>query len=131
MEEHKRVISFNDLEVYQNAYSGSLRVFQDILPKLPYSERFDLKDQLARSSKAIPRLIAESYAKRHQKLGFQKYLYDAMGECNETVVSLSHCRDLYKIQCDNLIDLYDKTGRQLYKLSLAWNNFKIKGIRTT
>ena len=35
-----------------------------IVPKLPDSEKYDLKDQLARSSKAIPRLIAEGYAKR-------------------------------------------------------------------
>jgi len=62
---------------------------------------------------------AEGYAKRHQKHGFQKYLDDAMGECNETIVGLEQCRDLYgtnvdKELCGQLIDLYDKSGRQLY-----------------
>jgi hypothetical protein len=37
---------------------------------------------------------AEGYAKRRQKHGFQKYLDDAMGECNETIVGLEQCRDL-------------------------------------
>jgi four helix bundle protein len=79
--------------------------------------------------KAIPRLIAEGYAKRHQKHGFQKYLDDAMGERNETIVGLEQCRDLYGVSvdkrlCEELIDLYDKFGRQLYNLSSAWSKFK-------
>ncbi|OGK59805.1 four helix bundle protein [Candidatus Roizmanbacteria bacterium RIFCSPLOWO2_02_FULL_43_10] len=124
----KKVIkSFRDLEVYQNTYSAMMIVHQEILPKLPSSEKFDLRDQLSRSTKAIPRLIAEGYGKRHQKAGFQKYLDDAMAECNETIVSLEQTRDLYKLDkiiIDKLVDIYDKSGRQLYKLSIAWSKFK-------
>jgi len=129
MEEKKRITSFRDLEVYQNSYRAMLIVMKEIVPKLPDSEKYDLADQLRRSCKAIPRLIAEGYAKRHQKAGFQKYIDDAMGECNEMVVSLSECRDIYPAhvsikRCDELIDLYDKSGRQLYKLAKSWTNFK-------
>jgi four helix bundle protein len=125
----KRIASFRDLEVYQNTYNVCIKVMTEILPKLPESEKYDLKDQLSRSSKAIPRLIAEGYAKRHQKLGFQKYLEDAMAECNETIVGLEMCRDIYKKQTsdlplDELIDVYDKSGRQLFNLSKAWSKFK-------
>jgi len=125
----KRITSFRDLEVYQNTYNVCIKVMTEILPKLPESEKYDLKDQLSRSSKAIPRLIAEGYAKRHQKLGFQKYLDDAMAECNETIVGLEMCRDIYKKQTsdlplDELIDVYDKSGRQLFNLSKAWSKFK-------
>lgn len=125
--QNKPITSFRDLEIYQNSYKAMLIVVQDILTKLPESEKFDLKDQLSRSSKAIPRLIAEGYAKRHQRAGFQKYLDDAMAECNETIVGLEQCRDLYHFntqQINKLIDIYDKTGRQLYNLSNAWTNFK-------
>lgn len=104
-----------------------LLVFEKVLPSLPERERFDLKDQLSRSSKAIPRLIAEGYGKRHQKAGFQKYLDGAMGESNETIVSLEQCRDLYHLDnalIDELTDMYDKISRQLYNLGVAWNNFK-------
>lgn len=123
--------SFRDLEVYQNSYKAMLLVMKEIIPKLPDSERYDLKDQLSRSCKAIPRLIAEGYAKRHQRLGFQKYLDDAMGECNETVVSLEQCRDIYgkyldKNLLENLIKTYDINGRQIYHLSMSWRNFKEK-----
>ena len=129
MEEKKIIKSFRDLHVYQNTYQAMLVVMTKIIPVLPESEKFDLKDQLSRSCKAIPRLIAEGYAKRHQKSGFQKYLDDAMAECNETVVSLEQYRDLYLKQrdplvCSQLLDTYDISGRQLYKLSMAWTKFK-------
>jgi four helix bundle protein len=80
--------SFRDLEVYQNSYQAMLVVMKEILPELPENEKYDLRDQLSRSCKAVPRLIAEGYGKRHQRAGFQKYIDDAMAECNEMVVSL-------------------------------------------
>lgn len=129
MENKKSIKSFRDLEVYQNTYKSSIEVMTKIIPRLPNSEKHDLTNQLSRSCKAIPRLIAEGYAKRHQKMGFQKYLDDAMGESNETMVSLEQCKDIYpnKIDtglCDRLIKTYDISGRQLYKLSMSWTKFK-------
>lgn len=129
MTEKKRIVSFHDLEVYQNTYRACIEVMKEIIPKLPESEKYDLKNQLARSCKAIPRLIAEGYAKRHQKSGFQKYIDDSMAECNETIVSLSQVRDIYEefvdiSLCNSLIDIYDKSGRQLYNLAIAWSKFK-------
>jgi len=125
----KPIRSYKDLDVYQNAYKASMQVMKIILPKLPDSEKYDLKDQLSRSCKAIPRLIAEGYAKKHQKAGFQKYLDDARAESNETGVSLEQVKDLYLKNesdiklCEELIDIYDKISRQLYKLKESWNNF--------
>lgn len=102
-------------------------VMKNVVPKLPAGEKYDLVDQLSRSCKAIPRLIAEGYAKRHQRAGFQKYLDDAMAECNETIVSLDQCKDLYNLdakEINELIKIYDIAGRQIYNLAKAWNNFK-------
>jgi four helix bundle protein len=109
---------------------------KEIVPKLPDSEKYDLKDQLSRSCKAITRLIAEGYAKKHQKAGFQKYIDDAMAESNETGVSLCQCNDLYSKYidiklCDQLIDNYDKISRQLFNLELAWNKFSKIRTRQT
>ncbi|OGK26114.1 hypothetical protein A3D76_03825 [Candidatus Roizmanbacteria bacterium RIFCSPHIGHO2_02_FULL_37_9b] len=104
-----------------------LLVMKNIVPELPDSEKYDLRDQLSRSCKSIPRLVAEGYGKRHQKAGFQKYLDDAIAECNETIVSLEQCKDLYMLhekEINELIKIYDISGRQLYKLSKAWTNFK-------
>lgn len=124
----KPIRSFKDLEVYTLSYQAMLDVFKYILPKLPAEEKYDLRDQLSRSSKSVPRLIAEGYSKRHQKKGFQKYLDDAMGESNETGVSITQARDLYSSSldvkiCDKLIDTYDKISRQCYNLAIAWNKF--------
>lgn len=128
----KPIRSYHDLEVYQLAYKASIIIMKEIVPKLPESEKYDLKDQLSRSCKAVPRLIAEGFAKKHQKSGFQKYLDDAMGEANETQVSLCQCRDIYPKNidvklCQKLIATYDRIGRQLFNLEQAWNKFgKIK-----
>jgi len=62
MEEIKKKIrSFQELDVYQNSYAAMLEIFKHILPKLPSEEKYDLRDQLQRSSKAVPRLIAEGH----------------------------------------------------------------------
>lgn len=132
MNKYNKIASFKDLKVYQSAYRLSVTLMTKIIPKLPDSEKYDLRDQLARSVKAIPRLIAEGYAKKHQKSGFQKYLDDAMAETNETIVGLCHCRDIYKIEsgfCDKSVEEYEILGRQLYRLSEAWDDFKYKGRR--
>ncbi|GAB4290380.1 MAG: hypothetical protein Kow0098_08920 [Ignavibacteriaceae bacterium] len=131
MQSKNHIKSFKDLEVYQNTYKIMLVVMKEIIPTLPENEKYDLKDQLSRASKSIPRLIAEGYAKRHQKAGFQKYLDDAMAECNEMIVSLEQAKDLYNVKpatiaMEDLIDLYDKSERQLHNLSMAWTNFKRK-----
>jgi four helix bundle protein len=76
----------------------------------------------------VPRLIAEGFAKKHQKAGFQKYLDDAMAEANETQVGLCHCRDIYpqlldvKL-CEELIKEYEIIGKQIFKLEQAWDKF--------
>lgn len=124
----KSITSFKDLEVYQNSYKACIKVMTQIIPNLPEAEKFDLKHQLSESVKAVPRLIAEGYAKRHQRHGFQKYSDDAMAECNETIVGMEMCRDIYgkyvetKL-CEELIEIYDICGRQLYRLRDAWGKF--------
>jgi len=129
MEPRKPIRSFTDLDVYRNSYAASIEVINKIVVKLPKEEQYDLANQMRRSAKAVPRLIAEGYSKRHQNKGFQKYLDDAMAESNEMIVSLCHTRDLYSkfidpVLCEKLIDLYDKSSRQLYNLSTRWKDFQ-------
>ena len=126
---HKKITSYRDLNVFQRAYKSSIEVCGNIVPKLPKEEKFDLADQLRRSSKAVPRLIAEGYAKKHQNKGFQKYIDDAMAEANETSVGLCQARDLYfkyvnVSLCQKLIDEYDIIGKQLFRLRESWGQFK-------
>ena len=126
--EQKHVYSYTDLDVYKRSYKLSIIVCTKLIIKLPKEEQFDLVDQLRRSSKAIPRLIAEGFGKKHQKKGFQKYLDDAIAENNETIVSLSHARDIYynKVNTksiDRLIEEYVIVGKQMFRLKQSWNKF--------
>ncbi len=120
--------SFMDLEVYQTSYQASLEVIKTVLPCIPAEETDDLRDQLRRSAKAVPRLISEGYSKKHQRRGFQKYLDDALSESNETIVSLSHARDLYAggdeiPLCEKLVETYGSVSRMIYGLRKAWDEF--------
>lgn len=123
-----KITSYRDLDVYQRTYAAAILVITKVVPRLPANERYDLVDQLSRSAKAIPRLIAEGYAKKHQRSGFQKYLDDELAEANETQVSLCQCRDLYaryvdvKV-CEQLISEYDIAAKQLYRLRESWGKF--------
>lgn len=90
-----KIKTYTDLDVYQRAYKLSIIVCTKVIVKLPPTEKFGLIDQLGRSAKAVPRLIAEGFGKKHQKRGFQKYLDDAMAENNESTVSLCQIRDIY------------------------------------
>jgi four helix bundle protein len=133
MTSRKRIRSFRDLDVYQSTYQDSITIATQLLPQLPEREKYDLCSQLSRSSKAVPRLIAEGYAKKHQRSGFQKYLDDATAECNETIVSLEHVKDIYHIEaelCTQLVDKYDKAARQLFNLAEAWSTFRNRRRKT-
>lgn len=125
---NKKIVTYRDLDVYQRSYKASILIMTKLLPNLPANEKYDLVSQLSRSTKAVPRLISEGFAKRHQKAGFQKYLDDAMSEANETQVGLCHCKDIYFNQvdlklCEELIKEYEIIGKQLFKLEQAWDKF--------
>lgn len=140
MDNKIKITSYRDLDVYQRAYNACLSVMKNIIPKLPVEENYDLKDQLSRSLKAVPRLIEESFAKKHNRTGFQKYLDDALGESNETQVDLCQSRDIYYKNIDvklyqelinepaclmelNSAGRYDIISKQLYRFREAWNKF--------
>jgi four helix bundle protein len=123
--------SFKDLDVYQISYRSMLVVFEEVVKNLPSAEKFDLTDQIRRSCKAVPRLIAEGFAKRHQNKGFQKYLFDAIGESNETEVSITQALDLYSDYLDDdackwLIEIYDRISKQTFLLKQNWENYNNK-----
>lgn len=122
---NKPAISFLDLHVYQRSYQAALVVHRKIIPALPNEEKYNLGDQMGRASKAIPALIAEGYAKKHQNKNWQKYLNDALSEANEMIVHLSFTKDLYSQNidsefCETLIGEYNIIGKQLFNLKRKW-----------
>ena len=125
MENGKRFRTFTDLDVYKRTFEASKIIIFTLIPKIPRDERFDLADQMRRASKSIPTLIAEGYAKKYQRKGFQKYLQDAMSESNEMIVHLSFAKEYLRSDnklIDNLIDTYNIVGKQLYRLQENWKS---------
>lgn len=127
-ENNTPIRSFDDLEIYKLFYKLSLSIAQNIIPKIPLNDPYNFRSQLGRSSSACPRLIAEGYGKRHQKLGFQKYLDDTHAESNESQVSLCQIRDFYpnlidKTLLDELINNYNVLSRQIFSLRKTWKTF--------
>jgi len=125
---NKPIKSYRDLRVYQQLYKAQVIVLTGVIPKLPKEEKYDLVEQMRRACKAPCALIAEGFAKRYQKKNWQKYLDDAIGECNEMTNHLAVCRDVYSRYvdyklCDELIETYDSSSRQLFRLRATWQNF--------
>lgn len=112
----KTIKSFRDLRAYQNLYQAMIIVLTKIIPGLPKEERYDLVDQMRRCCKAAPALLAEGFAKRYQKINWQRYINDTIGEANEMIHHLSICIDVYSRFIDinivkKVIDLYDLSCR--------------------
>jgi len=125
---NKTIRSYRDLRVYQGLYNAMILVLTEIIPNLPKEEKYDLVSQMRRSCKASPALLAEGFAKRYQKRNWRKYLDDTIGEGNEMIHHLSVCLDVYSRYineklCQELIDIYDVSNKQLYKLRNSWQNF--------
>jgi len=126
--EGNTIKSFRDLRVYQSLYEASIIVLTKVIPRLPKEEKYDLVDQMRRCCKAGPALVAEGFAKRYQLRNWQKYLDDTIGEVNEMINHLSVCIDVYsnyidKELCEQLINSYDISNKQLYCLRKTWRDF--------
>lgn len=114
--------------MFIDLYQAMVFVHKDIISSLPKEEKFDLVSQMRRASKAAPALVAEGFAKRYQIRQWQKYLNDAIGECNEMNHHLSVCIDVYGkyvdvALCRQAVNLYDITCKQLTRLGQTWQNF--------
>ena len=81
--QRKRVASFRELVVYQEARKLALDIF--IKTKaFPKEETYALTDQVRRSSRSIGAQLAEAWAKRRYERHFVSKLTDADGELQET-----------------------------------------------
>ena len=94
MEERKRVVSFEDLEVFQRAYRVSLEIHRASL-RFPAVEQRALADQIRRASKSICANLAEGYGRqKRSKPEFRRFLQMAIGSSDEMRVWLRYALDL-------------------------------------
>ena len=68
-----------------------MQIFE-ITKKFPTEEKYELTDQIRRSSRAVCRAIGEGYRKRQYPKHFSSKMSDADMENTETQVSLDFCK---------------------------------------
>jgi four helix bundle protein len=94
IERRKRVVSFEDLEVFQRAYRMSLEIHRQSLT-FPQIEQRVLADQLRRASKSICANVAEGYGRqKRSKAEFKRFLQMAIGSSDEMRVWVRYALDL-------------------------------------
>jgi four helix bundle protein len=84
---------FESLLVWQKAHALKLLIHRRIVPLLPPEEKWDLADQIRRSSKSVTANIAEGYG-RHYYRDTVRFCYMARGSLCETQNHLLDARDL-------------------------------------
>lgn len=127
----KPVRHFRDSDVYQNALSTGLRVYE-VTKRFPVEERYALTDQARRSSRSVCANIAEAWRKRRYEAAFVAKLSDAEGEAAETQVHLKFAfRHGYLSQEEffNADDAYEKIIGQLVKMIDGPKKWVIKNLR--
>jgi four helix bundle protein len=107
--------SFRDLTVYKKAFEFAMRIF-NITKEFPSEEKYELTDQIRRSSRAICRAIGEGYRKRQYPKHFLSKMSDADMENTETQVSLDFAKSCKYISSKNYLELTEASeeiGRML------------------
>ena len=110
----RRMSSFRDLEVWREAHSLTLKVYE-VAKTFPAEERYRLVDQLCRAAASIPANIAEGKGRRSQK-DFLRFLTVARGSVEETKYHLLLAHDLGYIESELYTELasgYDAVGKML------------------
>jgi four helix bundle protein len=107
--------SFKDLTVYKKAYSLAMEIFE-ITKKFPVEEKYELTDQIRRSSRAVCRAIGEGYRKRQYPKHFSSKMSDADMENTETQVSIDFalsCKYITEEVNKELLLKSEEIGRML------------------
>jgi four helix bundle protein len=107
--------SFRDLTVYKKAFALAMEIFEKTKLFLK-EERYELVDQLRRSSRSVCRAIGEGYRKRQYPKHFSSKMSDADMENTESQVSLDFAKSCAYISTEiynDLINQSEEVGRIL------------------
>ena len=107
--------SFRDLASYCKAFNLAMNIFE-VTKSFPPEERYELTDQIRRSSRAVCRAIGEGYRKRSYPKHFSLKMSDADMENTETQVSLDFalkCNYITQNTYNDLLNYSEEVGRML------------------
>ena len=106
--------SLETLEAWKKAKDFALRVYREVLPLLPPEEKWNLNQQLRRSSNSVPANIAEGYGRFYYQDNI-RFCYNARGSLEETLSHLVVCYEM-KFISKALFDSLDVDGEKLTQL---------------
>ena len=81
--ERKEINRHFDLEVYQKAFAGAMKIFE-LSKRFPVEERYALTDQIRRSSRSVCANLAEAWRQRRYAAHWISKLSDSDAEAAET-----------------------------------------------
>jgi four helix bundle protein len=106
--------SLETLEAWKKAKEFTLRVYREALPPLPVDEKWNLNQQLRRSSSSVPANIAEGYGRFYYQ-EMIRFCYNARGSLEETLSHLVLCFELKYIS-RGLFESLEQDGEKLTQL---------------
>ncbi len=110
--------SFEKLTAWQRAHQLMLDIHKKLIPLLPKEEKYDLVDQVRRSSKSVAANIAEG-AGRFYYMDNIRFCYNARGSLDET---LNHLIASYNLgYCP--VPLYEDLRFQIEEIRRLLNGY--------
>src|SRR5258706_4948112 len=109
---------FRELDVYQNAMNLLMKIFE-LTRRWPSEERFNLSDQIRRSSRSVCTNLAEAWRKRRYQAAFVAKLKDSETEAAETQVSIEialRCGYCDEKTFREIDEAYEKVQGQLVRM---------------
>mgnify|MGYP005624362169 CR=1 FL=1 len=100
--------NFEKLECWQVCNDLKVYLRQQVLPKLPKTERFELHSQILRSSRSATANIAEGWGRYHYKENI-KFLFNARGSVAEILDHSLEAHSWKYITEETLQELRSKT----------------------
>jgi four helix bundle protein len=119
---------YRELAVYHNAITLAMKVFE-MTKQWPSEERFNLTDQIRRSSRSVCTNLAEAWRKRRYKAAFVAKLSDSETEAAETQVSAElamRCQYCDERAFHEIDEGYEKVLGQLVKMASQPEKWIIK-----
>jgi len=101
---------FRGLTTYNKAFTLAMEIYESS-KVFPSEEKYELTDQIRRSSRAVCRAIGEGYPKRQYPKHFSSKMSDADMENTETQVSLDFAIECKYITQENYHSLIKKIRR--------------------
>lgn len=108
------VKSLETLETWKKSKEFSLRIYREVLPLLPSEEKWNLNQQLRRSSLSVPANIAEGYGRFYYQDNI-RFCYIARGSLEETLSHLVIAHEMEFIP-KMLFDALEQDGEKLTQL---------------